>query len=177
MRILSDLFRLLVLAGTVVRLIVPILARRAAGLPVTDTGVRLRVALERRGLIYRKLGQYLALRADLLPADICAELDRLFESVAPMPLSAVVAAIEDDLGRPMATLFTEFDATPIGSASVAQVHRAVTIDGDELAIKVQRPGIREDFESEVRLFLAISRLADYFRLTGSISLAELFTEE
>lgn len=144
--------------------------------PPAEVGIKLRKFLEERGLVYRKLGQYLALRQDLLPTEICAELDLLFEEIEPMPFAEVQQIVETELGAPLAQLFQTFEATPIGSASVAQVHRAVTVDGERLAVKVQRGGIREEFASEVRNFRRIAHILDFFDLTGSLSLEALFDE-
>ena len=127
-----------------------------------EIGVKLRRFLEERGLVYRKLGQYLALRQDLLPIEVCAELDLLFEAIEPMPFAEVQQIVEKELGAPISKLFESFEPAPIGSASVAQVHRAVTVDGERLAVKVQRGGIRDEFSSEVRNFRRIARILDFF---------------
>jgi ubiquinone biosynthesis protein len=145
-------------------------------LPLHDIGVSLRRFLDRGGLVYRKLGQYLAMRTDLLPAVICQELDLLFEAVTPMAPNEVRRLIEVELGRPLHDCFVDFDPVPVGSASVAQVHRATALDGQSLAVKVQRAGIREQFAADVRVFRRVAGFLDLFRLTGALSLRQLFDE-
>ncbi len=174
----TDLVQLVTLLPAFVRLGVIPVVRSRLGLPVSlpDLGKRIRVFLDGGGLIYRKLGQYLAMRTDLLPAPICAELDRLFDRVSPMPFALVERVVEEELGQPWRVHFQSLEPEPIGSASVAQVHRAVAHDGTVLAVKVQRAGIREPFESGVRVFRWIARLADELRLAGQLSLQEMFEE-
>lgn len=99
--------------------------------------------LEKLGPAYVKLGQILSTRSDLLPPTVLAELSRLQDNVEPMPLEAVRACVESELGRPLREIFTSFEETPIGSASLGQVHVAILRDGRRVAVKVQRPGVRE----------------------------------
>jgi len=179
---IGDLFNDLVRAGALLiaisRVGVGLGWRRLRGQPLTprELGVRCRQFCEQRGLTYRKLGQYLAIRSDLLHPDICDELGRLFDAAMPMPFERVRQILEEELGSPLSTLFTYFDSEPVGSASVAQVHRAVACDGQTLAIKVQRLSVRRDFPSESRLLLCIARFCDLVHLAGRVSIQDLVKE-
>src|SRR5690606_2074859 len=96
-------------------------------------GVRLRMALERLGPIFVKFGQMLSTRRDLLPADVADELAKLQDSVPPFPGAEAMRLVEKGLGRPISAAFRQFDAEPVASASIAQVHFAVLHDGREVA--------------------------------------------
>lgn len=119
--------------------------------------VRLRSALEELGPTFVKLGQMLAGRSDLLPPTWTAELAKLQQHATPVPIERIRAQIVEDLGAEPEDLFAEFDPAPIAAASIAQVHRARLAGGQSVVIKVQRPGIREFVESDLRL---LARLAE-----------------
>ncbi len=142
----------------------------------SDVGVRIRVTIEKLGLTYLKLGQFLAMRFDILPAEVCRELNKLFESVPPMPEETVRHIIEVELGGPLETFFTQFNIEPIGSASVAQAHQAYTYAHGCVAVKVQRPGIRRIFMSDWRNIRRMARMADLFGLLGKLSVREMVEE-
>ena len=113
--------------------------------------VRLLRALEHLGPIFVKFGQVLSTRRDLLPADYADELAKLQDKVPPEPPEKIRAALERALERPLSEVFSEFDDSPAGSASVAQVHRAVLRDGREAAVKILRPGVRGRIRRDLRL--------------------------
>lgn len=92
-----------------------------------------------------KLGQTLSTRPDLIGAEATANLARLQDALPPAPFPAIEKAIEDAFGAPVGKLFQSIDPVPIGSASIAQVHRAVTTEGRDVAVKVLRPGIEDQF--------------------------------
>lgn len=99
-----------------------------------------------------KLGQALATRPDLVGEEAARDLTRLQDSLPPAPFAAIRAAIEEGLERPVEELFAEIDPEPVGAASIAQVHRAVTTDGRQVAVKVLRPRIEEDFAAAIETY-------------------------
>ncbi len=123
---------------------------------------RLRLAAEALGPTYIKFGQALSTRADLLPPDLIAELSRLQDEVPPMPPGQAEAAVERELGAPIASIFSDFDPTPIAAASIAQVHRARLVTGEEVAVKVRRPGIASVIESDLAIMGYLARLAERY---------------
>lgn len=133
--------------------------------------VRFRRCLEELGLTYLKLGQFLALRFDILPAEICLELNHLFESVDPMPPGEAERTIVRELGAPMEDLFAAFSGRPIAAASVGQVHEARLKDGRRVAVKVQRTGIEAVFRADIRnvrrLAAIAQRLGAFGRMSGT----------
>ncbi len=141
-----------------------------------SVAVRVRLAFEHLGLTYLKLGQYLAMRFDILPAEICQELGRLFEDVAPMPPDLVAEIIEEELGAPLDTLFAEFGRAPVAAASIGQVHAARTRDGERVAVKVQRPGIGRVLQADTANLRVATRLADLFHLLGRLSATEMLDQ-
>lgn len=101
-----------------------------------------RKKLQRLGPIFIKLGQFLALRPDLLPQEYCDELMGLFDRVSPFSPQEAFAILKEDLGREPSELFTHLNPRPIAAGSLAQTHVARTKDGIEVAVKIQRPNIR-----------------------------------
>ncbi len=129
--------------------------------PLTEPrGVRLRRALEALGPIFVKFGQMLSTRRDLVPLDIADELAQLQDRVPPFPSSQAIATLEAAYKRPLAEVFAEFDATPVASASVAQVHFARLHDGTAVAVKVLRPGIAPVIAHDVSLLYAAAGLLE-----------------
>ncbi len=104
-------------------------------------GARLRLALEGLGPVFIKFGQILSTRRDLMPEDIADELMFLQDKVPPFPPEKAVALIESQLGVPIKQAFARFDHQPLASASVAQVHAAQLRTGEEVVVKVVRPGL------------------------------------
>ncbi len=113
--------------------------------------VQLRRRLEILGPTFTKLGQIMAIRKDLLPTPITRELDSLMDHLPPIPFEQVQAIIERDLEAGIDELFADLDPDPLGSASIAQVHRATTQEGDDVVIKVIKPGIRDVITSDLKL--------------------------
>ena len=120
--------------------------------PASPTrGQRLREALETLGPIFVKFGQILSTRRDLVPLDIADELAKLQDRVPPFASELAVAEVERSFGQPLGKLFSEFQTTPIASASIAQVHLARLHDGSEVAVKVLRPGVERAIARDVAL--------------------------
>jgi len=113
--------------------------------------VQLRRRLEILGPTYIKLGQILALRQDLLPHAITEELKNLLDRLPVVSFPRYLALIEKDLGRPTDAMFAWIDPRPTGSASIAQIHRATTREGDSVILKVVKPGIRETLNRDALL--------------------------
>ena len=121
-------------------------------------GVRLRRAFEKLGPIFVKFGQVLSTRRDLLPADIADQLAQLQDNVPPFPGAQSIEIIERAFGKPMSDVFSSFDAEPVASASIAQVHFALLKDGREVAVKVLRPGMLRAIDDDLAL---LRRLAGW----------------
>ncbi len=124
--------------------------------------VRIRKALEDLGPIYVKFGQALSTRKDLLPEDIADELVKLQDRVPPFPKETAKKIIENELGLSIALAFAKFEAEPLASASVAQVHAAELHDGRQVVVKVLRPDIEEGIYSDIGLLYELARIAEKF---------------
>jgi ubiquinone biosynthesis protein len=133
--------------------------QRSAGV---TRGERLRLALEELGPIFVKFGQAVSTRRDLIPADIADELAKLQDRVPPFGSYIAVAAIELALGRPLTELFASFEEAPLAAASIAQVHAARLKSGEEVVIKVLRPGMHEVIERDLEVLQALAGLADEY---------------
>jgi ubiquinone biosynthesis protein len=121
-------------------------------------GRRIRWALEELGPIYVKFGQALSTRPDLLPDDIAEELAKLQDQVPPFPGEEAVRIIEAELGAKVSSVFSEFDLIPLASASIAQVHAARLMSGEEVVVKVLRPKVRAQVQKDIELLTAFARL-------------------
>jgi ubiquinone biosynthesis protein len=119
---------------------------------------RVRRAIEALGPTFIKLGQILASRADLLTPEWTDELAKLHSQVSPIPWEKIRPQLEADLGGPPAEIFAEFDTTPIASASIAQVYRARLHSGEDVIVKVLRPGLRKIIEADLRLLAHATRI-------------------
>jgi ubiquinone biosynthesis protein len=123
-------------------------------------GVRLRQTLDDLGPTFVKFGQLLSTRSDILPDSVLAELQKLQDTVRPMPAGAAQAIVERELGAPVEEVFTRFDPEPLGSASIGQVHRAVLREGEVVAVKVQRPEAPGRVESDLELMREFADFLD-----------------
>jgi ubiquinone biosynthesis protein len=116
--------------------------------------------LQRLGPIYIKIGQFLALRPDLIPQEYCDALMGLFDRVPPFPWSQARAILEQGLGRDVSEVFAFIDPVPLAAGSLAQTHYACLPDGSEVAVKIQRPGIREQIARDLRKARLLVRLLE-----------------
>ena len=125
-------------------------------------GERIRVALEELGPIFVKFGQALSTRRDLLPQDIADELAKLQDRVPPFPGPEAVEIMERAYEKPVNEVFASFEVEPLAAASIAQVHAAKLADGQDVIVKVLRPGVRERIEQDIEVLYAIADLADRY---------------
>ncbi|CAE6949346.1 ubiquinone biosynthesis protein UbiB [Pseudomonas marincola] len=123
-------------------------------------GERLRLALEDLGPIFIKFGQLLSTRRDLMPPDIADELARLQDQVPPFDPVQSKALIEAQLGAKVSDMFARFDAQPLASASIAQVHAAQLKSGEEVVIKVIRPGLKPVIRQDIAWLFLLAKLAE-----------------
>jgi len=137
--------------------------RRIVNVRDKRPGERLALALQALGPAFIKLGQGLAVRSDLVGDEISADLSALQDRLPPFSGAAARAIIEEQLGHPLDQLFDEFDDEPVAAASIAQVHRAVTADGTDVAVKVLRPEIEAAFRRDLDLMMWLAELADRHR--------------
>jgi ubiquinone biosynthesis protein len=121
---------------------------------------RLRRTLEELGATWVKVGQFLSGRADLLPPAYIEELTKLLDDAPPVAIGEVREVILRELGAPVESLYARFDEVPIASASIGQVHRASLSNGQEVIVKVQRPGIEAEVEADLNLLLAQARFLE-----------------
>ncbi|UCE85460.1 MAG: AarF/ABC1/UbiB kinase family protein [Deltaproteobacteria bacterium] len=125
---------------------------------------------------FAKAGQFGALRYDVLPEAARAPLASLRDRVPPLPLRAVRALVEAELGAPLERLFAHFEAEPLGAASIAQVHRATLHSGEAVAVKVQYPWLRHSLRADLFLLRAVLALALRRRAGTALDRDRLFRE-
>ena len=142
---------------------------------------RLRLFFEELGGAFIKLGQILALRRDFLPTEYTLELLKLLNNMPVAPFSEMHKVFMEDIGETFGKFFSSFDEEPIGSASIAQVYKAVLKDsprfgeagGAEVAVKIRRPGIEKVFEADFLIISFLASLVDLFNFTSSLSIKEV----
>lgn len=121
---------------------------------------RMRLVLEELGPTFIKFGQVMSTRADLIPVDLIHELEKLQDSVPPFSGEKAVSLVEQELGKPILELFKSILHTPLAAASIAQVHKAVLIDGEEVVVKVQRPGIDRTIETDLEIMFHLATMIE-----------------
>ena len=144
--------------GRLARLLAPLL-RHTIRKELRDQpfAVQFRRRLELLGPTYIKLGQILSLREDVLPATLTDELKNLLDRLPVVPFAEIQKIVERDLKRPLEAILDGVDPEPIGSASIAQIHRATTHDGEQVVLKVVKPGIRETLIRDSRILRLLGR--------------------
>ncbi len=138
--------------------------------------IRLRVALQDLGTTFIKLGQLLSARPDIAGLDLAAELRNLLDNEPAVPLHEIERIIEAETKQPAAKMFCRIDAKPLGTASIAQVHRAELLSGQIVAIKVQRLGVRETVGRDLPLLRRACRLLDTVIPSRSVRFSYLYAE-
>lgn len=134
------------------------------------TPKKLRLIIEDLGPTFIKLGQIMSMHSDILPKRYCDELMKLRSEVTPMPFEEVIEVIEESYGRSWKRVFSEIDPIPQGSASIAQVHRAVLRTGEEVVVKVQRKGIYETMARDIALLHKAVKLLPPVSIKGMADL-------
>ena len=137
---------------------------------------RMQAVLEEVGGLWVKLGQALALRFDVLPADYCLQFFQLLNQIQPFAAEDARSIIEAELGRPVEAIFRSFDWQPHAAASIGQVYRAELADGTPVAVKVQRPRIRELVRADLALMRWLAAFVDLTHLFGQTRARSLVAE-
>ncbi len=125
-------------------------------------GERIRLALEELGPIFVKFGQAISTRRDLLPVDIADELAKLQDAVPPFPAEQAVDILNRAYGKPVDEVFKRFDVEPLAAASIAQVHTAQLQGGQEVIVKVLRPGVHQQIDRDLGVLRMLASLADRY---------------
>lgn len=121
---------------------------------------RIRRAIEELGPGFIKLGQVLSTRADLFPPEYITEFCKLQDHVPALPFKEIVAQLEGDIGGAVGEIFARVDKNPLAAASIAQVHRATLKTGDEVILKIRRPGIRKVIDADLRLLARLAAITE-----------------
>lgn len=124
--------------------------------------LRLRIAFEKLGPGFVKLGQLMASRPDLIPEPFVLEFSKLQDQVAPIPFSAIKQQVEKELGKSIEEIFSDFDEAPLAAASIAQVHSATLKSGQVVAVKVQRPEIDKLLHTDISILRGLASLLEHY---------------
>jgi ubiquinone biosynthesis protein len=139
---------------------------------------RVRYVLEELGPSFIKLGQLLSTRADIFPSEYIEEFTKLQDQVPPVPFNHIRDIIQKELRRPLEDIFAEFARESMAAASVAQVHLAKLFSGEQVAVKVIRPGIDKEIKKDIRLMYAFAKRAEktfeIARIIGAVNLVKEF---
>lgn len=157
---ISEFVRLAETIGVLVWHCLRMLGRKLVGSKQPVVGQELCRAFEQLGSAYVKFGQIIASSPGLFPTEISDEFQSLLDSAEPVPYEGIRRVVMEELGQPPEKIFTRFDVLPIASASIAQVHLAELPGGVEVAVKVQRPGIRRLLERDVRVLMLFARVLE-----------------
>ncbi|MDO4554103.1 MAG: AarF/UbiB family protein [Lachnospiraceae bacterium] len=141
-----------------------------------QTPEKVRKMFEELGPTFIKLGQIMSMRSDIFPREYCEEMRLLRSEVTPMPYQQVIEVIENSYTRKQDSVFSSFEAEPIGSASIAQVHRAVLKNGKKVVVKVQRQGIYDTMEKDIALLHRAVRFIPPLAIKGLIDLDQVLEE-
>lgn len=136
-------------------------------------GEQLRYTLQKLGPTFIKLGQLLSTRSDIVGKDFAKDLADLQDRLPPFDFSYVKQVIKLEFGEDVETLFREIEKEPCSAASISQVHKAVSHEGNIIAVKILRPGIRRRFLREVRFLYVMAVLLDYFKRVKRLKLKQV----
>lgn len=136
------------------------LRRETSELAELSQAERMRMALEELGPTFIKLGQFLSTRADILPPNYIKEFSKLQDSVPPFGYDEVVEEIRREFGRDVHELFAFFEPESIAAASIAQVHRARLLSGEDVVVKIRRPGIQAQVETDIEALMLLAIVAE-----------------
>ena len=117
-------------------------------------------ALKEMGPTFVKFGQLLSTRPDIVPPPYIAKLEELQDKIEPFSFADVERIVEEELGGRISKIFGDFESTPVAAASLGQVHNALLRDGREVVVKVQRPGVRQSVDEDMRVFAEIAEFLD-----------------
>ncbi len=134
--------------------------KRRQKIDILSRAARVRMTLEELGPAFIKLGQIMSTRPDLLSVELIQELPRLQDDVPPFPFTEVRKIVEKEFGKPLDRVFSNFEESPLAAASIGQVHRARTPDGEEVVVKVQRPDIRRTIEVDLEIMMHLAGLIE-----------------
>ena len=137
-----------------------LLHRGKADITHLSAAERMRLALEELGPTFIKLGQLLSTHPDIIPQPFVAEFEKLQDSVPGFSFDELKAQVERELAAPVETFYSEIDPTPLAAASIAQVHRARLVTGEDVVIKVRRPGVVEMVESDISALMGLAYMAE-----------------
>ena len=140
-------------------------------------GERIRMAFEELGPTFIKLGQIASTRPDIVPLEIIKELEKLQDAVPSFPYEEAKRILEDELGACTSEFFTSFSETPLAAASIGQVHRAVLKSGEEVVVKIQRPNVRQQIETDLEILIDLAELAEtHFQWAKTYQISSMVDE-
>jgi len=145
--------------------------------PSQDAPVHVREMLEELGATFVKMGQILSTRPDIIPEAYLVELSKLQDNTPKLPASSIREVVESEFAKEISELFSEFDDEPMAAASLGQVHRAKLPDGTSVIVKVLRPGIREQVETDIEILFARAQfLTHHYEPARTLGLVDLVDE-
>jgi ubiquinone biosynthesis protein len=142
-----------------------------------NIGERMRLAFQELGPTFVKLGQVLSMRPDLVPEPVVEELVKLQDQVAPLPFTTIQEILNRELGFKVQARFQEIGPAPLGSASIGQVHEAVLATGEKVVIKVLRPEIKKQIETDISLLTLLAEMFEKYFPELSVLNPRVFVEE